>query len=101
MVSGMGVIGAAWSLAPAASGVQSLPALVFCPVRAGDDEHFVRTAVAAIGYLLDQDHSVRARCFAEILDKHVGDTMHNLFLLSLRQRGLRYFDVGKGHRTSP
>jgi hypothetical protein len=28
---------------------------------------------------------VLARCFAEILDKHVGDAMHNLFLLSLRR----------------
>src|SRR5260370_3121727 len=87
--------------APAASSAQPLPALVFCPVRRKDDEHFVRTAIAAIRYFLDQDHSVRARSFADILDEHVGDAMHDLFLLSLRQRGLRHFDVSKGHRTSP
>jgi hypothetical protein len=32
--------------APAVSSAHPLPALVFCPVRGEDDEHFVRTAVA-------------------------------------------------------
>jgi hypothetical protein len=59
-----------------------LTASVSRPIGVGSDENLIRTAVAAVGRLLDQDHGMRSCGLVEAFRKHVCHAVHDFFLLS-------------------
>src|SRR4051794_20711125 len=71
------------------------------PISIRHGKHLIGPRISAIEHLLNEDHCVRTRALAEIVDEHRSGAMDQLLLLRFVEGGLRQLEICEGHILSP